>query len=85
MILNVIDMLFGCWHKHYSFPITAKGERRNAPAAQVTGTYVVCLDCGKEFAYDWQAMKVVDAVETANSLEAHEQVRRVEGLLNKDA
>ena len=24
-----------------------------------TGTYVVCLDCGKEFAYDWQSMKVV--------------------------
>jgi hypothetical protein len=22
---------------------------------------VVCLDCGKEFAYDWQQMKVVDA------------------------
>jgi DNA-directed RNA polymerase subunit N (RpoN/RPB10) len=21
--------------------------------------YVVCLDCGKEFAYDWQQMKVV--------------------------
>jgi len=24
-----------------------------------TGTYVVCLDCGKEFAYDWKLMKVV--------------------------
>jgi len=22
------------------------------------GTYVTCLDCGKEFAYDWQAMRV---------------------------
>jgi hypothetical protein len=22
------------------------------------GTYVVCLDCGKEFAYDWAQMKV---------------------------
>jgi hypothetical protein len=54
-------------------------------AAQTTGTYVVCLDCGKEFAYDWQAMKVVDAVEPADSLVAHDQVRRVEGLLNKAA
>ena len=25
----------------------------------MTGTYVVCLACGKEFAYDWQAMKIV--------------------------
>lgn len=24
-----------------------------------TGTYVVCLDCGKEFAYDWEQMKVL--------------------------
>lgn len=23
-----------------------------------SGTYVVCLDCGKEFAYDWNAMRV---------------------------
>jgi hypothetical protein len=56
---KVIDVLFGCWHLHYSFPITLKpGSRRNK-AAMLTGTYVVCLDCGKEFAYDWQEMKVV--------------------------
>jgi hypothetical protein len=24
-----------------------------------TGTYVACLDCGKEFAYDWDQMKVL--------------------------
>ncbi len=59
MILNFFDMLFGCWHKNYSFPITAKGAKRQSPAASVTGTYVVCLDCGKEFPYDWQEMKVV--------------------------
>ena len=53
------DALFGCWHSHYSFPITVRlGSRRNK-AASLTGTYVVCLDCGKEFAYDWTEMKVV--------------------------
>jgi RNA polymerase subunit RPABC4/transcription elongation factor Spt4 len=25
--------------------------------------YVVCLDCGKEFAYDWQEMKVITSPE----------------------
>jgi len=56
---KVFDALFGCWHLRYSFPITVKpGVRRNRAAA-LTGTYVVCLDCGKEFAYDWQEMKVV--------------------------
>jgi len=59
MITTLVDALFGCWHKNYSFPITARrGERRSAAAA-VTGTYVVCLDCGKEFPYSWQEMKVV--------------------------
>jgi hypothetical protein len=24
--------------------------------------YVVCLDCGKEFAYDWKAMRVGEPV-----------------------
>jgi len=58
MITDLMDMLFGCWHTRYSFPITAKPGQRSA-AARATGTYVVCLDCGKEFAYDWSRMKVV--------------------------
>ena len=62
MIFNLFDMLFGCWHKNYSFPITAKGNQRRSSAASVTGTYVVCLDCGKEFPYDWKGMKVISSV-----------------------
>jgi predicted transcriptional regulator len=38
--------------------MTTRGKRRSA-AASVTGTYVVCLDCGKEFPYDWKSMKMV--------------------------
>ena len=56
---SILDMLFGCTHKNYSFPITNKRGQRRSPAAALTGTYVVCLDCGKEFAYDWHEMKVV--------------------------
>jgi hypothetical protein len=58
MFSRILDALFGCGHKHYSFPITLKKGRRS-PAAYATGTYVVCLDCGKEFPYDWKQMKVV--------------------------
>ena len=58
---SLLDMLFGCWHKNMSFPITKRGGQRRTPAASMTGTYVVCLDCGKEFAYDWKEMRVVDA------------------------
>jgi hypothetical protein len=56
--MSLVDLIFGCWHRNYSFPITARGTRRTAAAAE-TGTYVVCLDCGKEFPYDWQQMKVL--------------------------
>ena len=58
-ILDVLlDLLFGCTHNHYSFPITVK-KRGRSRAAFPTGTYVVCLDCGKEMSYDWKKMKIV--------------------------
>ncbi len=60
MFQNMLDYLFGCSHRNCSFPITAKPGKRHNVAASVTGTYVVCLECGKEFPYDWRAMKVVE-------------------------
>jgi hypothetical protein len=57
--MSLFDLVFGCSHKHCSFPITVRGKLRRSEAASVTGTYVVCLDCGKEFPYDWQEMKLV--------------------------
>ncbi len=56
---NLFDLLFGCWHKNLSFPFSVKRRQPRPPAAWRTGTYVVCLDCGKEFAYDWQGMEIV--------------------------
>jgi hypothetical protein len=60
-IINLMERLFGCYHKQLSFPLTIKGRRLQA--AHETGTYVVCLDCGKEFAYDWSEMRIVSANE----------------------
>ena len=58
--MSLFDLVFGCTHRHCSFPITVRGKlRRRTEAASVTGTYVVCLDCGKEFPYDWNQMKIV--------------------------
>ena len=59
MVEKFFNSLFGCWHSHYSFPITVRGGARRKGAAALAGTYVVCLDCGKEFPYDWQEMKVI--------------------------
>lgn len=69
--MKVFDVLFGCVHKRVSFPITRKGGQRRPAAALQTGTYIVCLDCGKEFAYDWQQMRVLSAREQRSQAHAH--------------
>ena len=58
MFSRILEGLFGCWHNRYSFPITVKKGQRSV-AAFATGTYVVCLDCGKELPYDWKEMRIV--------------------------
>ncbi|MGB8732862.1 MAG: hypothetical protein WCC99_16555 [Candidatus Sulfotelmatobacter sp.] len=39
--------------------MTLRGKVRRPQAGALTGTYVACLDCGREFPYDWQQMKVI--------------------------
>jgi hypothetical protein len=76
MLAKLFDTVFGCWHQHYSFPITVRqGSRRNA-AASLTGTYIVCLDCGKEMPYDWKRMKIAPEAPTS---------ARVRSLATKEA
>ncbi len=58
MISNLIDSLFGCSHKRITFPITIK-HAQHAKTEAPAGTYVVCLDCGGEFDYDWKLMKIL--------------------------
>jgi len=63
MLNSILETLFGCSHRSTSFPLT--------PARRITGqstpslanrhsAYVVCLECGKEFSYDWNTMRIVD-------------------------
>lgn len=77
MVDKFLNALFGCWHTHYSFPQTVRLGTRRTRAASVTGTYVVCLDCGKELAYDWQEMRIVS--------EADGRSGRVRPLATKEA
>ena len=57
MFDSTINSLFGCGHKHMTFPQTPARAtllstgRRNA-------TYVACLECGREFQYDWSQMTI---------------------------
>jgi hypothetical protein len=53
MLQSLLNSIFGCSHQRTTFPLT---PARNT--AERNGTYVVCLDCGKEFAYNWDEMRV---------------------------
>jgi len=45
-----IRRLFGCGHKHYTWPM---GRR---PTVQ-------CLDCGRRIRYDWDRMRLTEALD----------------------
>ncbi len=58
MFQSILNTLFACSHRRTSFPLTP-GRKNAAPAGPNSPrTYVVCLDCGKEFAYDWDEMRL---------------------------
>ena len=59
MVAELFDALFGCRHSHFSFPVTIRASKGRPRAGALTVTYVACLDCGREFPYDWGEMKVI--------------------------
>ena len=72
MMTSLINSLFGCSHRRTTFPITP--SRRTGFTNANKGTYVVCLDCGKEFGYNWHEMKVGEAVKPAATGHRPEEV-----------
>lgn len=80
MIARLYDFFFGCWHRKYSFPMTREILRDVWRSKQ---TYVVCLDCGAEFHYDWTTMRA--GREIRRPIEKRDQVteaRRAEDELH---
>jgi len=59
MMGSLFEYLFGCGHRSLSRPMTP------VHAGPGSCTYVVCLDCGKRFAYDWKAMRIGASLEFA--------------------
>lgn len=51
LIERFTDAMFGCWHDRITWPVTIDDKTR-----------VCCLECGKEFEYDFAKMKVVRRV-----------------------
>lgn len=67
MVEKVLQLFFiACRHRHTSQPFSASSGRVVAaandswePVAAASGCYIVCLDCGKRFSYDWNKMRIV--------------------------
>ena len=60
MLNSIFETLFGCSHRTTTFPLTPRkiAGRSATSNGNRHGAYVVCLACGKEFSYDWNAMRI---------------------------
>lgn len=47
---TLCNLIFGCHHRALSWPLTVHDPMKR--------TYVVCLSCGAEFDYDFEAMQL---------------------------
>jgi hypothetical protein len=55
LIDTLLNLLFRCSHKRITRPITPAVNKSGVRDGE---TYVVCLECGKQFAYDLIEMRV---------------------------
>lgn len=63
MLNSVLNALFGCSHERITFPLTpGRNFKATSSAHRHGSTYVVCLDCGQEFRYNWAEMRIGEAV-----------------------
>lgn len=61
MIDTVLNMVFRCAHRRLTRPVTPV-SKAGVPHGD---TYVVCLDCGKQFAYDLKEMRIGKPIATS--------------------
>jgi hypothetical protein len=54
VIDTLLNLLFRCAHRRLTSPLTPV-SKKGVPHG---GTYVVCLDCGKQFDYDLMEMRI---------------------------
>lgn len=51
--MNFRTFFFGCSHRRTTFPQRERRSKYQRSSIE----HVTCLECGKEFEYDWQQMK----------------------------
>lgn len=59
MIDSLLNLLVFCSHKQTSFPQKAVRDIYGRPLAiRSAEAHVTCLECGKEFPYNWERMRI---------------------------
>jgi hypothetical protein len=61
LIDTLLNLVFRCAHRRLTRPVTPVNK-----SDIHMGTYVVCLDCGKQFSYDAKQMRLGKAIEPGN-------------------
>lgn len=56
---SILNRAFDCRHKRLTWPLTPM-KKPGMPSGE---TYVVCLDCAKQFVYDWDNMRTGELIE----------------------
>ncbi|MGE5323481.1 MAG: hypothetical protein ACM3SW_11490 [Actinomycetota bacterium] len=56
----IVFSMIRCWHLKKGPVISCRTGQPRSAVASITGTYLVCLGCGKEFAYDLDNGRVID-------------------------
>jgi hypothetical protein len=65
MLTRLLQLIgVSCRHRNLSHPFAAASIPRNKsddwdPITETGGHYIVCLDCGRKFQYDWANMRIV--------------------------
>lgn len=62
MIDSLLNLLFRCSHRRLTRPVTPVARAGVADSQ----TYVVCLDCGKQFAYDLREMRIEGPLDSSH-------------------
>ena len=62
MIDTLLNLLFRCAHRRLTSPLTPV-SKKGVPRGD---TYVVCLDCGKQFDYDLKEMRIGKPIDHSN-------------------
>ena len=60
LVKMTVFLFVRCWHWKKGPLITLRPNQPRKGVPGITGTYFVCLTCGKEFAYDLETARVID-------------------------